>query len=192
MKKTINAGIGGRSFTLDEDAYNRLDAYLKLFKARLKDVPATEVMDDIETRIAELFTEKVGSGGRVVDITLVEEVINQLGMPDGSEVPGGAGTSGDTGAKSAAAAAPHKLFRDPQNSRVAGVCAGLAQYFDLDVVLIRVLMLVAIFAATAGIWIYIILWIVVPKAVTPAQQCEMRGLTPSAENMAKFTRKNTK
>ena len=94
MKKTINAGIGGRSFTLDEDAYNRLDAYLKLFKARLKDVPATEVMDDIETRIAELFTEKVGSGGRVVDITLVEEVINQLGMPDGSEVPGGAGASG--------------------------------------------------------------------------------------------------
>ena len=192
MKKTINAGIGGRSFTLDEDAYNRLDAYLKLFKARLKDVPATEVMDDIETRIAELFTEKVGSGGRVVDITLVEEVINQLGMPDGSEVPGGAGASGDTGAKSANAAAPHKLFRDPQNSRVAGVCAGLAQYFDLDVVLIRVLMLVAIFAATAGIWIYIILWIVVPKAVTPAQQCEMRGITPSAENMAKFTRKNTK
>ncbi|MCR5548436.1 MAG: PspC domain-containing protein [Bacteroidales bacterium] len=192
MKKTINAGIGGRSFTLDEDAYNRLDAYLKLFKARLKDVPATEVMDDIETRIAELFTEKVGSGGRVVDIDLVEEVINQLGMPDGSEVPGGAGTSGDTGAKSANAASSHKLFRDPQNSRVAGVCAGLAQYFDLDVVLIRVLMLVAIFAATAGIWIYVILWIVVPKAVTPAQQCEMRGLTPSAENMAKFTRKNTK
>lgn len=191
MKKTINAGIGGRSFTLDEDAYNRLDAYLKLFKARLKDVPATEVMDDIETRIAELFTEKVGSGGRVVNLALVEEVINQLGMPDGSEVPGGAGTTGDTGAKSAASA-QHKLFRDPENSRVAGVCAGLAQYFDVDVVLIRVLMLVAIFAATAGIWIYVILWIVVPKAVTPAQQCEMRGLAPSAENMAKFTRKNTK
>ena len=182
MKKTINAGIGGRSFTLDEDAYNRLDAYLKLFKARLKDVPATEVMDDIETRIAELFTERVGSGARVVDISLVEEIITQLGMPDGSPVPGGAG---DTGAKSAAAV-PHKLFRDPQNARVAGVCAGLGQYFDVDITLIRILMLVAIFAATAGFWAYIVLWIVVPKAITPAQQCEMRGLVPSAENMAKF------
>ena len=191
MKKTINAGIGGRSFTIDEDAFNRLDAYLRSFKSRLKDVPVTEVMDDLEARIAELFTEKVGSGARVVDIALVEEVINQLGMPDGSPVPGGGGTAGATGtagtagAKSAAAV-PHKLFRDPSGARVAGVCSGLAHYFDLDVSLIRILMLVAIFAATAGFWIYIVLWIVVPKAVTPAQQCEMRGLVPSAENMAKY------
>ncbi len=188
MKKTVNAGIGGRSFTLDEDAYNRLEAYLKLFQTRLKDVPAAEVMDDLESRIAELFTEKVGSGARVVDLTLVEEVIGQLGMPDGSEVPGGAGEPGAGGAKSAAAA-PHKLYRDPEGARVAGVCAGLAQYFDVDVTLIRILMLVAIFAATAGLWAYIVLWIVVPKAVTPAEQCEMRGLTPSAENLAKFARK---
>ena len=185
MKKTINAGIGGRSFTIDEDAYNRLDAYLGAFKAHLKDVPVTEVMDDLEARIAELFTEKVGSGARVVDIALVEEVITQLGMPDGSPVPGAAGTVGDGGAKSSAAV-PHKLYRDPKGARVAGVCAGLAQYFDVDVTLIRILMLVAIFAATAGFWVYIVLWIVVPKAITPAQQCEMRGIVPSAENLAKF------
>jgi phage shock protein PspC (stress-responsive transcriptional regulator) len=185
MKKTINAGIGGRSFTIDEDAYNRLDAYLGAFKAHLKDVPVTEVMDDLEARIAELFTEKVGAGARVVDIALVEEVITQLGMPDGSPVPGAAGTAGDAGAKSSAAV-PHKLYRDPKGARVAGVCAGLAQYFDVDVTLIRILMLVAIFAATAGFWVYIVLWIVVPKAITPAQQCEMRGIVPSAENMARF------
>lgn len=193
MKKTINAGIGGRSFTIDEDAYNRLDAYLRSFKSRLKDVPVTEVMDDLEARIAELFTEKVGSGARVVDIALVEEVVNQLGMPDGSPVPGetGTGTSGAAGVKSAAAV-PHKLFRDPSGARVAGVCSGLAHYFDLDVSLIRILMLVAIFAATAGFWIYIVLWIVVPKAMTPAQQCEMRGIVPSAENMAKYALFNAK
>ena len=185
MKKTVSAGIGGKSFTIDEDAYSRLDAYLGAFKARLKDVAVNEVMDDLEARIAELFTERVGAGARVVDISLVEEVITQLGMPDGSPVPGGAGASGAAGAKSAAAA-PHKLYRDPQNARVAGVCAGLAQYFDVDVTVIRVLMLVAIFAATAGFWAYIVLWLVVPKATTPAQQCEMRGLVPSAENMAKF------
>ena len=190
MKKTIIAGIGGRSFTLDEDAYNRLEAYLKLFQTRLKDVPAAEVMDDLESRIAELFTERVGSGTRVVDLALVEEVIGQLGMPDGSDVPGAdAGAAGATGAKSSAAATPHKLYRDPEGARVAGVCAGLSQYFDIDVTVVRVLMLVAIFAATAGIWIYIVLWIVMPKALTPAQQCEMRGLAPSAENMAKFARK---
>ena len=187
MKKTVNAGIGGKSFTIDEDAYIRLDAYLGAFKARLKDVPVNEVMDDLEARIAELFTEKVGSGARVVDITLVEEVVNQLGMPDGSPVPGGAGAAGASGTSGAkSAAVPHKLFRDPQNARIGGVCAGLAQYFDVDVTVIRVIMLVAIFAASAGFWAYLVLWIVVPKAITPAQQCEMRGLVPSAENMAKF------
>lgn len=188
MKQTIVAGIGGRSFTLDEDAYKRLEAYLELFRTHLNDVPAAEVMDDLEARIAELFAERVGTGTRVVDLALVEEVIGQLGMPDGSEVPGGAGAAGAAGAKSSAAT-PHKLYRDPDSARVAGVCAGLSLYFDLDVTVIRVLMLVAIFAASAGIWIYIVLWIVMPKALTPAQQCEMRGLAPSAENMAKFARK---
>lgn len=197
MKKTVNAGIGGRSFTLDEDAYIRLDGYLKVFRTHLKDVPETEVMDDLESRIAELFTDKVGSGGaRVVDIELVNSVIEQLGMPDGSPVPGAGGASaqgGESGKPAGgASASQHKLFRDPGSARVAGVCSGLAYYFDLDIVLVRVLMLVAIFAGTAGIWIYVILWIVVPKAETPAQQCEMRGLAPSAENMARFAGKTRK
>lgn len=190
MKKTINAGLGGRSFTFDEDAYNRLDAYLKLFRTRLKDVPATEVMDDLESRIAELFTEKVGSGGtRVVDIDLVNSVVDQLGMPDGSQMPGSAGSGPQDSGRPAA---PHKLYRDPTSARVAGVCSGLAQYFDIDVTLVRILMLVAIFAGTAGFWVYVILWIVVPKALTPAQQCEMRGIAPTAENMAKFVDKTKK
>ena len=188
MKKTVNAGIGGRNFTLDEDAYSRLEGYLKLFRTHLNDVPDEEVMDDLESRIAELFAERVGSGSRVVDIDLVDEVINQLGMPDGSEVPGSTGA----GAPKSAAATPHKLYRDPDNARIAGICAGLAQYFDADITLVRVLMLVALFAGSAGFWIYVILWIVVPKAETPAQQCEMRGITPSAENLAKYTRKNKK
>ena len=190
MKKTVNAGIGGRSFTLDEDAYNRLDAYLKAFKARLKEVPVTEVMDDLESRIAELFLQKVGSGSRVVDINLVEEVIRQLGMPDGSAVPGDGGPA--SASASYAPQAPRKIYRDPYDARVAGVCSGLALYFDIDITLVRILMLVAIFAGTAGFWIYVVLWIVVPKAETPAQQCELRGITPSAENMAKFSRKKTK
>lgn len=192
MKKTVNAGIGGRSFTLDEDAYARLETYLDAFKARLKDVPVTEVMDDLESRIAELFVQRVGSGSRVVDMNLVEEVIGQLGMPDGSAVPGAkpAGASKASGIK--VDETPRKIYRDPYDARVAGVCSGLSLYFDIDITLVRILMLVAIFAGTAGFWIYIVLWIVVPKAETPAQQCELRGLTPSVENMAKFNRKKTK
>ena len=182
MKKTVNAGIGGRNFTLDEDAYSRLEGYLKLFRTHLKDVPVEEVMDDLESRIAELFTEKVGSGSRVVDINLVEEVINQLGMPDGSSTR-----------QSAAEPDPksiHKLYRDTDDVRIAGVCSGLALYFGVDIALVRILMLIALIVGSAGFWVYVILWIAVPKAVTPAQKCELRGLPPTASNLSKFSTYN--
>jgi phage shock protein PspC (stress-responsive transcriptional regulator) len=74
-----------------------------------------------------------------------------------------------------------------ENKGIAGVCAGLAQYFDIDVTIIRIIMLVALFAGTSGFWIYVVLWIAIPKALTPAQQCEMRGIPATAENMSRFT-----
>ena len=82
MKKVINAGIGGRSFTVDEDAYARLDSYLILFKSRLGADSSAEVMADIESRVAELFAAEVGNGQMVVDLPIVEKVIAQLGLPD--------------------------------------------------------------------------------------------------------------
>lgn len=183
MKKVVNASIGGRSFTLEEDAYKRLESYLIHFRSRLSAAePQGEVMDEIEGRIAELFAEEVGvEGTRVVTLPLVEKVAATLGMPDGSSESGGtgAGTSGQTQAK--------KLYRDPDQKRLGGVCSGLGWYLDVDVTLVRVLMLIAIVFGTAGFWVYIILWIVVPLAETPTQQCEMRGLPVTAENLARFT-----
>ena len=182
MKKVVNAGIGGRSFTVDEDAYARLDSYLILFKSHLSSESSEEVMSDLESRIAELFAAEVGAGQRVVNLDLVERVVSQLGMPDGSPVPGAEPV--DSTEKK-----PRKLYRDTSDRRIAGVCAGLAAYFDVDVVLIRILMLVALVAGSIGFWLYVILWIAVPKATTAAEQCELRGLTPTAENLAKYSNK---
>ena len=179
MKKVVNAGIGGKSFVVDEDAYARLDSYLILFKSRLGADSSAEVMSDLEGRIAELFSAEICSGQRVVDLQLVEKVISQLGMPDGSPMPGAEPFASDEKPQ-------RRLYRDTDDRRIAGVCSGLAAYFDVDVVLIRVLMLVALVAGSAGFWIYVILWIAVPKALTSAQKCELRGLAPTAENLAKF------
>lgn len=183
MKKVINAGIGGRSFNINDDAYNRLESYLNLFRMHLKDAPSAEVMDDLESRIADLFYSSVGDGGRVVDLDLVEKVISQLGMPDGS--------STDTPPVSNEKAV-HKLYRDTDDVKIAGVCSGLALYFDIDTSLVRILMLVALIAASAGFWAYIILWIAVPKANTAAQKCELRGIPATAGNMSKFSSYNKK
>ena len=61
-------------------------------------------------------------------------------------------------------------------------------YLDIDVVVTRILMLVAALFGTVGFWIYIICWIAIPEALTPAQKCEMHGLPVTAENMARFSR----
>lgn len=195
MKKVLNISLANRSFTLEEDAYKRLNEYLEHFRARLvasSGVPISqnaEVMEDLESRIAELFTQEVGTDGRVVGLDLVERVTRQLGMPDGKpEVP----PADDASGKNPEEPVRKKIYRDDDNRRIAGVCAGLATYLDIDVVLARVLMLVALVAGTAGFWIYIICWIAIPKAVTATQKCEMYGLPVTAENLAKFAKTTKK
>ena len=183
MKKVVSAGIGGRSFTINEDAYERLDSYLKLFRNHLRESGKDEVMDELESRIADLFYSSVGTDGRVVDLDLVERVISQLGMPDGS-------CNTSTDARPEQNTAPRHLYRDTDDVRIAGVCSGMAIYFGIDTALVRILMLVALLMGSVGFWLYIILWVAVPKAVTPAQKCELRGLAPTAGNLAKFTTYN--
>ena len=197
MKKVMNASIGGAGFLLDEDAFLRLQAYLQAFRERLAagsgqvGYQAGEVMDDLEARIAELFRSEVGVSGRVVDLELTNKVIAQLGMPDGGSFTDGAGSAKQEGKGPRPfwekGELPRKLYRDPCDRMIAGVCSGLAQYFGLDTALIRVIMLVLLVTGTAGFWIYIILWIIAPKAETAAQQCEMHGLPVTAENMARFS-----
>ena len=180
MKKVISAGIGGRSFTINEDAFERLSSYLNLFRNHVKENGTEEVMDELESRIADLFYESVGDSTRVVDLELVEKVISQLGMPDGSSTNATASQDYDSKAN-------RRLYRDTDDVRIAGVCSGLALYFNIDTALMRIIMLVALLAGSAGFWAYLILWIAVPKATTPAQKCELRGWAPTAENISKFT-----
>ena len=182
MKKVVNVSLAGRSFTLEEDAYKRLTDYLEHYKARLSvsESQQAEVMEDIEGRVAELFYQSVGAGDRVVSLELVQQVAKALGMPDGSQ-------EGPKYSDIAGASVERKLYRDPDGKKLAGVCSGLAIYLDVDVTLIRILMLIAIVFGTAGIWIYIIFWIAVPMADTPAKRCELRGLASTPENMSRFT-----
>ena len=206
MKKVVNASIGGRGFSLDEDAYARLSAYFDHFKARLnKDSQSSmgEVMSDLENRIAELFDQGIGGASyRVVDYDLVNKVVTQLGMPDGSAEPYGpsgktqrpeSSSSADSGSgpdfsySGIKGEAPKRLYRDPDNKAVAGVCAGLASFLNIDITIVRIIILLTILLWGSGLIVYLVLWIVVPIAETPAQKCEMRGIEPTAENMSRFS-----
>ena len=184
MKKTVNIGIGGKSFIIDEDAHERLKTYLCNFRSRLADGQGSEVMDDIEARIAELLLSNLGSGQQSVSLAMVNQITAQLGMPDGKPE---FENNEQTKEEQTMSNPVKKLYLDVESRKLGGVCSGLAAYFDIDVTLIRILFLAGLFAGGFSFWLYIIIWIVAPKALTPAQKCELRGIEVNAENLARFT-----
>lgn len=210
MKKVVNVSVGGRSFSLDEDAYARLLTYFDHFKARLdRDTQSAkeEVMADLENRIAELFDQGTGGASyRVVNLALVTKVVEQLGMPDGSmEHETGASSQGqnqesgkeeeytrsgsgvDFTYNGAQGTSRRRLFRDLDNKTIGGVCAGLAAFLNVDLTIVRIVSLLTLLLWGTGFLVYLVLWIVVPVAKTPAEKCMMHGLEPTAENMARFS-----
>lgn len=217
MKEVMNIGIGGKSFVVETSAYEILRDYLELFSSKIKPGESSEVMEDIESRIAELCSENISAYKNVVTESIVVKIVTQLGLPNGESyrpfqgaasgaAKGAASTSagaatGASGAYSGAAGAaygagaeeqrvPKKLFRDSDDKMIGGVCSGLGFYLGADPVLVRVLFLIALLFGTLGFWVYLIIWIVAPLAVNPVQKCEMRGLAPTAENLGKFSNKS--
>ena len=220
MKEVMNIGIGGKSFVVETSAYEILKDYLELFSSKIKPGESSEVMEDIESRIAELCSENISAYKNVVTESIVVKIVTQLGLPNGESyrpfqgaaagaAKGAAGaatgaasaSSGTSGAYSGAAGAaygagaeeqhvPKKLFRDSDDKMIGGVCSGLGFYLGADPVLVRVLFLIALLFGTLGFWVYLIIWIVAPLAVNPVQKCEMRGLAPTAENLGKFSNKS--
>jgi len=185
MKKVVNVGIGGRSFIIDEDAYQKLENYLTKFRERTKmGVQTGDVMEDLEQRIAELFSESLRTGQEVVNQALVNRIIAQLGMPDGEAAEDDFSSKKETTHSGYAA---KRLYRDPDNKSLGGVCSGLALYLNLDISLVRVLFFISLFMGGIGFWAYIIFWIVAPLATTATQKCEMRGIPVTAENLRKYS-----
>ena len=180
MKKTINAAIGGCSFTIDEDAYNRLEEYLDAFAAGLANTPGSKnASDELEMRIADLLKEKMG-GKEVIDIATVNAVLNQTGPINCEKC------SHEQYSESRKDRV-RKFYRDREGKKIAGVCSGLSLYLNIDVTLIRILFLLAFIFGFAGFWIYLVLWIIAPEARTAAEKCELRGIPPTAANIRRFT-----
>jgi phage shock protein PspC (stress-responsive transcriptional regulator) len=189
MKKVINVGIGGRSFVIDEDAYLRLDAYIERFTEKVQmGLQTKEVIEEVEIRIAELFTEYMGPRQEVVNISIVNRVISQLGLPDGTD----ADKEFMFNEKENTMRPVKKFFRDPDTKQIGGVCSGLAAYLDIDVTLIRIVFLVALICGSIGFWLYVIFWIIAPMAQTASDKCEMRGLPITAENLRRYSSANNK
>ena len=208
MKQIVNVGIGGRSFCMEEDAYERMNQYLTHFKEALvnsdnasSQEQRKEIMSDIEARIAELLYGQIPNPAMAVSLEIINRITGQLGMPDGSSEPVSHPDGPVTdNVQDCRPSCRRKLYRDSDNKLIGGICSGLACYFGCDCTIIRLLLLLAVIpfgfifkflsffigGNMAIPFIYIIMCIVIPVADTPAKKCEMRGIPATAENMRKF------
>lgn len=219
MNRIISANINGFVFQIDEIAYDRLKQYLESLRLRITE---KEVYDDIENRIAELFSHMLNSGTPAIFINHVEDVIAQVGSAeqlgdamDKSDTEGTEGTNGEAGTnggtgtngtgtkgneESRASGEPNidgkdgkRLYRNEDDVVIYGVCSGIAAYFGWDPVFVRVAFgILALASFGTVILVYVFLMVIIPAAITPAEKLQMRGEPVNFDNLAKVVDQNVR
>ncbi|WP_033956359.1 PspC domain-containing protein [Psychroserpens jangbogonensis] len=188
MNKTVNINLAGIFFHIDEDAYLKLQRYLEAIKRSFTDSQGqSEIISDIENRIAELFSERVQNEKQVIRIKEVDDVISIMGQPEDYLVDDEIfEDEPKTSYQRSSSSRPSKKFyRDTDNSYIGGVSSGLAHYFGLDPIWIRLIWIVLIFGAGTGVLLYILLWILVPEAKTTSEKITMTGKPVNITNIEK-------
>ncbi len=173
MKKTLNINIGNSIVHIEEDAYEILTVYLNEVKFHFaKNADNFEIVTDIENRIAEMFADIfLVNQKQVISIEDVQSVTSQMGSvkdfqseEEEQEDVTGAHTS-----------QVKKLYRDTDQAVIAGVCAGLAHYMDIEDRWVRLAAILTVLLGGSGVLAYIVLWVMIPKAETRSEKMAMRG-----------------
>lgn len=187
MNKTVNINLGGLFFHMDEDAYQKLNRYFDAIKRSLSNSNGQdEIMKDIEMRISELFMEGQKTEQHVISLKDVDAVIAVMGQPEDYRIEeeNDAPYSSFNSAKKS-----KKLYRDIDKNILGGVAAGFGHYLGVDAIWIRLLLLLIVIAGFGfPILIYIIFWVLVPKAQTTSEKLEMTGEPINLSNIEKKVR----
>ncbi len=188
MNRTITMNLSGIIFHIEEDAYERLNTYLSTIKGYFNATEGREeIMGDIESRIAEMLQEKVSKAKQAVLLADIESVIAVMGKPEdfASDADQQQEKSTNQDTKYSEGRYTKRLFRDPDDKVLGGVCSGIANYFDLDPVWIRGAFAISFFAFGSGVLLYFILWLIMPVAKTTAEKLQMRGEKVDINNIGK-------
>ena len=185
MNKTVTINISGIIFHIEEDAYESLSKYLATIKGYFSNTDGgNEIMSDIEARIAELLQERTNAVKQVVLMTDVDHVKGIMGKPeDFGDAQNKEEDKKEQETFNSDEKIKRRLFRNPDEKAIGGVCSGLAAYFDVDIVWIRLATFLLIFFGGLSLWVYIILWIIIPEAKTTADKFAMRGESGNINNI---------
>ena len=185
MKTTVSINLGGNPFNIDEDAYVELKNYLRSLERHFAtEESCSEILSDIEARIAEIFRTKITAYKQVITIEDVLQAISVMGTPE-DLFENDKKTVGDK----FSSPGYRRMYRDPDNRIIGGVCAGIGAYWDIDPVIVRIIFVALILAGGLGALIYLILYIALPAARTTAQRIEMRGEPVNIHNIKEVVKK---
>lgn len=201
MKEVKKCSISGVAFTMDTDAYAALEEYLGSLKKSYGSNPdGEEIVADIEARIAELILSSQDNA-RVVELPLMQHIIEQMGSAE--DISDG---TPDSDLRPETPRIPRRLYRDTENAKLGGVCAGIGKYFGTDPVWIRLAFFLPLLFSLVGTvpplsWCgpifgnlfaiflicYFIMWFAVPAARTARQKLEMNGEKITAQSIGEVT-----
>jgi phage shock protein PspC (stress-responsive transcriptional regulator) len=185
MKITVSINLGGYSFNIDEDAYAELKRYLKNLELHFAgEESSSEILSDIETRMAEIFRTKITTYKQVINIDDVNQAISVLGTPEDIS-----DNDGPTARDKFSSPGYHRMYRDTDHRIIGGVCSGMGAYWDIDPVIVRVIFVALVLAGGIGALVYLILYIVLPEAKTTAQKIEMKGDPVNIHNIKESVKK---
>jgi len=179
MKITVSINLGGWSFNIDEDAYAELKRYMKNLEIHFAvEESSSEILSDIESRMAEIFRSRLSPYKQVITIADVRHAISVLGTPEDI-------SNEDNPSASDKFSSPHyhRMYRDPDHRIIGGVCAGMGAYWNVESWIVRIIFLILAMMGGLGILIYLVLYIVLPEARTTAQKIEMKGAPVNIHNI---------
>ncbi len=187
MNKTVNINLGGMIFHIDENAYQKLQNYLNAVRRSFAGASGEdEIISDIESRIAELFSDKLQHDRQVVSNKEVDEVIEVMGQPEDYMVDEDI-FEDEPRASKTSSQKKRKFYRDIDNKYIGGVSSGLGHYFGIDALWVRLIWVALFFISigTLAIFSYILLWILIPAAETTAEKIAMTGDPVNISNIEK-------
>ena len=175
MKQVININFQGRVVPIEVTAFELLKNYTESLNRHFANEEGKEeIINDIESRIGELFQEKITKGATCITDDDVNAIIKNMGRPEEFETmddtqsqsfASSAKEEQTTGSSHTSSTGNKRLFRDENDKVLGGVCSGLANYFNIDVVIARIIFVVLLFSGV-GFLTYIIMWIAVPSSAT--------------------------
>ena len=171
MKKIININFHSRVIPIEETAYDILRKYVESLKKHFAgEEGGDEIVNDIENRFAELFSDRLKKGATCITDADVEEIIKSMGRPEDFDQDENTSSNGNSGSRTSSSSAeeavtdePRRLYRSENDKMLGGVCGGMAAYLKIDSSVVRIHFRPPYTRSFGtGILVYLVLWIVLP------------------------------